>query len=64
MMFKLGLMLLTVFPISLWFYLRNNQAVLSGGMIRDMDRLAERGLTYEDIPKYQSQNSIGTKFKQ
>jgi len=51
--FKLGIFMILTMPPSVFYYKKHQKDLYARGMIKDMQRMHERGKSMHDVPQYE-----------
>ncbi|TNV75114.1 hypothetical protein FGO68_gene14508 [Halteria grandinella] len=60
--FKLGLFMIMTIPPSIYYFKKHQKELYARGIIKDMQRIHEKGRTIHDIPKYETHVSFGKRL--
>ena len=61
-MFKIGLFMVLTMPPIIFYYKKHQKDLYARGIIKDMQRINEKGKSIHDIPKYGTDVSFGKRL--
>ena len=60
--FKLGMFMVMTMPPSIFYYKKHQKDLYARGIIKDMQRINEKGKSIHDIPRYGTDVSFGKRL--